>query len=247
MRGIGRVRRGAFVKRSSLCPNQRLVFSDGLVARRAHGHCGRRTSTTEERTSSACCACGRHRGLGWATASTTLLSLKSLCGGGVPSSHPSLELSVFFLFSAIEAAVFPSRRERFSIPRDRSGEPPWFACGGTNNLLSEHRERKSCSVFVMTPPNEHTSEGGRDDRGVPYHAESTLSRAQVLKCTRGSVCVSCWLCGRTLPPKDRQASQVFEKGVSEAARAGGRRSIRCRAHKRSRPVFRASSELARPS
>ena len=29
--------------------------------------------------------------------------------------------------------------------------------------------------------NEHTSEGGRDDRGVPYHAESTLSSAQVLK------------------------------------------------------------------
>ena len=28
--------------------------------------------------------------------------------------------------------------------------------------------------------NEHTSEGGRDDRGVPYHAESTLSSAQVL-------------------------------------------------------------------
>ena len=27
----------------------------------------------------------------------------------------------------------------------------------------------------MTPPNEHASEGGRDDRGVPYHAESTLS------------------------------------------------------------------------
>ena len=34
---------------------------------------------------------------------------------------------------------------------------------------------------MMTPPNEHTSEGGRDDRGVPYHAESTLSSAQVLK------------------------------------------------------------------
>ena len=33
----------------------------------------------------------------------------------------------------------------------------------------------------MTPPNEHTSEGGRDDRGVPYHAESALSSAQVLK------------------------------------------------------------------
>ena len=38
------------------------------------------------------------KGLGWATASTTLLSLKSLCGGGVPSSHPSLGLSGFFLF-----------------------------------------------------------------------------------------------------------------------------------------------------
>jgi len=33
----------------------------------------------------------------------------------------------------------------------------------------------------MTPPNKHTSEGGRDDRGVPYHAEPTLSSAQVLK------------------------------------------------------------------
>ena len=42
------------------------------------------------------------------------------------------------------------------------------------------------TVFVMTPPNEHTSEGGRDDRGVPYHAESTLSSAQVLKYDRSS-------------------------------------------------------------
>ena len=31
------------------------------------------------------------------TKRTTPLSLKSLCGGGVPSSHPSLGLSVFFL------------------------------------------------------------------------------------------------------------------------------------------------------
>ena len=29
--------------------------------------------------------------------------------------------------------------------------------------------------------DEHAREGGRDDRGVPYHAESTLSSAQVLK------------------------------------------------------------------
>ena len=34
---------------------------------------------------------------------------------------------------------------------------------------------------MMTPPSEHASEGGRDDRGVPYHAESTLSSAQVLQ------------------------------------------------------------------
>ena len=33
----------------------------------------------------------------------------------------------------------------------------------------------------MTPPNEHSSEGGRDDQGVPYHAESTLSGPQVLQ------------------------------------------------------------------
>ena len=37
----------------------------------------------------------------------------------------------------------------------------------------------------MTPPNEHTREGGRDDRGVPYHAESTLSGAQVLNRGKG--------------------------------------------------------------
>ena len=47
--------------------------------------------------------------------------------------------------------------------------------------LLQQRAPRSCTVFVMTPPNEHTSEGGRDDRGVPYHAESTLSSAQVLK------------------------------------------------------------------
>ena len=44
----------------------------------------------------------------------------------------------------------------------------------------------------MTPPNEHTSEGGRDDRGVPYHAESTLSGAQVLK--RAQFCLALGAC-----------------------------------------------------
>ena len=48
-------------------------------------------------------------GLGWATASTTLLSLKSLCGGGVPSSHPHPSrarcLFSFFSFSPVSLIV----------------------------------------------------------------------------------------------------------------------------------------------
>merc|ERR1712086_1215510 len=54
---------------------------------------------------------------GWATASTTtLLSLKSLCGGSVPSSHPSLAsllsffLSLLYLFISGRAAEARSRR-----------------------------------------------------------------------------------------------------------------------------------------
>merc|ERR1711903_20054 len=58
------------------------------------------------------------------------------------------------------------------------------AVGERGTTLPRQRAPRSCTVFVMTPPNEHTSEGGRDDRGVPYHAESTLSSAQVLKVSR---------------------------------------------------------------
>ena len=42
---------------------------------------------------------------GWATASTTPLSLKSLCGGGVPSSHPSLGVVFAFFFLARESCI----------------------------------------------------------------------------------------------------------------------------------------------
>ena len=56
----------------------------------------------------------------------------------------------------------------------RSVTPPSPSGRGGTTLLRQ-RAPRSCTVFVMTPPNEHTSEGGRDDRGVPYHAESTLS------------------------------------------------------------------------
>ena len=62
----------------------------------------------------------------------------------------------------------------------RSVTPPSPSGRGGTTLLRQ-REPRSCTVFVMTPPNEHTSEGGRDDRGVQYHAEPTLSSAQVLK------------------------------------------------------------------
>ena len=44
-------------------------------------------------------------------ASATLLSLKSLCGGGVPSSHPSLGLSVFFLSFPIREVEYLETKE----------------------------------------------------------------------------------------------------------------------------------------
>ena len=61
----------------------------------------------------------------------------------------------------------------------RSVTPP-SPSGRGGTTLPRQRAPRSCTVFVMTPPND-TSEGGRDDRGVPYHAESTLSSAQVLR------------------------------------------------------------------
>ena len=65
-----------------------------------------------------------------------------------------------------------------------SGVTLWISGDTGWTTLLRQRAPRSCTVFVMTPPNEHTSEGGRDDRGVPYHAESALSSAQVLKVER---------------------------------------------------------------
>ena len=75
----------------------------------------------------------------------------------------------------------------------RGGQPrsvPWdlsAQSGGASNLPSPWERPGVGSKDMLLlyrvcydPPNEHTSEGGRDDRGVPYHAESTLSSAQVL-------------------------------------------------------------------
>ena len=74
-----------------------------------------------------------------------------------------------------------------------AGEAGTRPCVGSvrclwGTTLLRQRAPRSCTVFVMTPPNEHTSEGGRDDRGVPYHAESTLSSAQVLKLRQLETC-----------------------------------------------------------
>ena len=74
----------------------------------------------------------------------------------------------------------------------RSVTPPSPSGRGGTTLLLQ-RAPRSCTVFVMTPPNEHTSEGGRDDRGVPYHAESTLSSAQVLKHSLVTFAGRAWL------------------------------------------------------
>ena len=49
---------------------------------------------------------GRRPRVGRRLASTTLLPLKSLCGGGVPSSHPSLGCPFsFFLFSSSPPSI----------------------------------------------------------------------------------------------------------------------------------------------
>jgi len=56
---------------------------------------------------------------GWATASiTTLLSLKSLCGGGVPSSHPP-PLGCLFSFFLV-----CSENRRGTAKRDRKRQTP---------------------------------------------------------------------------------------------------------------------------
>ena len=65
------------------------------------------------------------------------------------------------------------------VPYPPAGRDPHahFAPCEHDNCFIQQRAPRSCTVFVYDPtPNEHTSEGGRDDRGVPYHAGSTLGR-----------------------------------------------------------------------
>ena len=74
-----------------------------------------------------------------------------------------------------------SRCTLLGCPQDPKKEKLRLA---RNFPLSFARQMMTIDVG-RPPPDEHTSEGGRDDRGVPYHAESTLSSAQVLKVDRG--------------------------------------------------------------
>ena len=69
--------------------------------------------------------------------------------------------------------------EAVSPPLFRNSEGAGYA-DLPHSLLPRTRDTIMHRV-CYDPPNEHASEGGRDDRGVPYHAESTLSSAQVLK------------------------------------------------------------------
>ena len=66
------------------------------------------------------------------------------------------------------------RRDNSQHLRDYCSYPLWGPSAACTSILYR---------VCYDPPNEHTSEGGRDDRGVPYHAESALSSAQVLKVT----------------------------------------------------------------
>ena len=98
---------------------------------------------------------------GWATASTTLLSLKSLCGGGVPSSHPSLGLSVFFLSArekggdchcAISGLLF-CEDNPCVVAACRSPIPPlgclfYFFLSGVRYPLAEPAEVAGSSLLI---------------------------------------------------------------------------------------------------
>jgi len=90
-----------------------------------------------------------------------------------------------FLFSTLY-----SRRTQFSRAEDAFGG---CTTRSTTSPSSEMMKRgddtapAACTYLdpvpcLLGPPpmNTPVSEGGRDDRGVPYHAESTLSSAQVL-------------------------------------------------------------------
>ena len=83
----------------------------------------------------------------------------------------------------------PSEVVRQTIPDPAEQAPlvarsvtPSSPSGRGGTTLPRQRAPRSCTVFVMTPPNEHTTvREGETIGGVPYHAESTLSSAQVLK------------------------------------------------------------------
>ena len=75
----------------------------------------------------------------------------------------------------------------------RSVTPPSPSGRGGTTLLRQ-RAPRSCTVFVMTPPNEHTSEGGRDDRrgpvpcGIdPIRCSSAQQQTLIITGERGTV------------------------------------------------------------
>ena len=75
----------------------------------------------------------------------------------------------------------------------RSVTPPSPLARGGTTLLWQ-RAPRSCTVFVMTPPNEHTSEGGRDDRRGPVPCgidpiQCSSAQAHTQKCRLTSISI----------------------------------------------------------
>jgi len=108
---------------------------------------------------------------------------------GIPGKRYTLQIPGMLPLSSVSPQILPQTSSQTVVLSD-SGKlerelPEWSTIHPLFSL--EFSGNAKCWV-VMTPPDEHTSEGGRDDRGVPYHAESTLSSAQVLKCWGPSIC-----------------------------------------------------------
>ena len=100
---------------------------------------------------------------GWATASTTLLSLKSLCGGGVPSSHPSLGLSVFFLFHIRCPMISnqPPAGPPATIQTRVQSAPPARLSEALRRWSTNHRGSSDKSTHTHAGDTRHTAVGTR--------------------------------------------------------------------------------------
>ena len=109
--------------------------------------------------------------------------LKSLCGGGVPSSHPSLGLSVFFLFFFFRARVLannihPWHRHRLALSRSR----------GRQHLSSQPRTRTLATLACRPPPTGRRRWRCSVLANAPpcYHVQTPHFQSNFLASARGA-------------------------------------------------------------